>query len=180
MGDSFCDGLFSSAIATVIIADTQCAIRRIDHGHVADLLFPHVKDTFSWPNDSPLVHLTQFHLFNCPPKTLVVHFLAVRIGTLLFGSGKLEASSYSVMTGVNSLSFIPFSRSGSPLSLGTCLRAKHVCDRLRKRTDLAYDLPCLFIGHFSDIDRSDQRHPNSVSPPAPGLVRSRGKPGESP
>jgi hypothetical protein len=47
IGDSSCDGVFSSAIATVTVAETQYAFRRISHGHVADLLFPRVKDTFS-------------------------------------------------------------------------------------------------------------------------------------
>src|SRR5580700_9062840 len=85
MDDSSCDVLSSSAITTVSVAETQCAFCRISHGHVADLLFPHVKDTFSRPNNSPLVLPTQSHFFNCPPKTLVVHFSAIRIGTFFVG-----------------------------------------------------------------------------------------------
>src|SRR5580692_6507587 len=84
MGHSSCDGILSSAIATVTVADIHYAFRRIGHGHVADLLFPRVKDTFSSPNNSPLLHPTQFHFFNCPPST-AVHFLAIRIGSLFVG-----------------------------------------------------------------------------------------------
>src|SRR5580704_19749763 len=85
MDDSSCDELSSSAITTVSVADTQCAFRRISHGDVANRLFPHVQDTFSGPNNSPLFRLTKFHFFNCPPKTLVVHFSAIRIGTPFVG-----------------------------------------------------------------------------------------------
>src|SRR5271156_3408611 len=104
MDDSSCDVLPSSAITTVSVADTQCAFRRISHGHVVDLLLPHVNDTFSGANNSPLVRLTQFHFFNCPPKTLVV--ISLQYELALCSSGKPEASSYSVMTGVNSFNLI--------------------------------------------------------------------------
>jgi hypothetical protein len=43
MDDSSCDVPSSSAVTTVSAADTQCAFRRISHGHVADLLFPDVE-----------------------------------------------------------------------------------------------------------------------------------------